>query len=1380
MSMNTTANTAQETQIEDDDKRKDEHRSFYAPTPPSSAAGPSSKPILPRLSHRPPISISGSATPPFLSFPSAYFSAPLPDTLPVFVSDSASGSSVALSAASSSAPLVHSDRIPQSLQYPELEDPSFNPYEPNEIIEVESDDDVSSADGEGIPLPPSSPPTPPPNWSPDLLTASRMASVSAGLDKEAFVNAVGVGGKSLLIDNGLTKDGMRRGWTQRWKFVKGNMKLVVEYVVRETRRSKRSFVIGLLTVFMTVAFLSFIQNTLSRASVLFVRLSEDTAGEWDLLLTPSPSNTSQSLFLNYTSINASLADSASAAGAAPRWIAPVTIGFNNLNVSAYALVMDHQYEQKIGLGRRWPYRDLRKLEVSLSASVMRSHKIMPNAGQRVNITLSLAQFMSAFTSGISNVGDSSAGSGSGSSDSVAGPPSPSSSSSSTSSSSSSSPSTADTSTNSGGTNTSNPLLSILPAGGVTVPAAWVNALPAAQKNQVLAAGNRDANGNLIITPATMWSQLVSGAIAISQEFSVVDAIESPYGKYPPAIGNVAVLGFEATQTLLRGTLDQMINTNPILQFALAGAAGSNGTGAGIASGVESASVGLRSLQLRDYVMSVIVLKTNRIETYLKSQKSRNADMISFSNDVAMRVGIGAPIDYTAVISTALDATVFMQIYLQEVFFTVVVILSVLAVILIYSLLLADVEEKTFEYGMLRTLGLKQKTLINLLTFQSLYFSFPGISLGLLISFIAYIPIAYFISTFTATPLLPTFTLSALLLSILLGLCLPLLGTIVPIRRALSKTLRDALDVFRTSVNDTDVRVAKLEEIGLSVTETVVACVLVGVGFLVYYVVPLSFMLQDLSIFFRIMTVILLGMVFGEILLGQTIQHLVELAAVRLIIHGRDRPLAHIVSKNLASHLRRNNKTALMFTLSLAYIIFAATMFTLQAGSVRQAVEWKYGADVIVTGPRWSKPVPEAKLRAYFESQKGGNGAGAIVEGYTFVTYDLSTMKSLNWINLSPITYVNNPNVKIYGLESTFLDATLLRYYQPSVIDHSVAIPSSTASGIHTPDVVTALNTTLDPRLYTTVPKSLWNSLPSFAGVTPEWNDGAFPLPLSSYYNTSIPILIPSAFTDGAQMTINSLLTLTLNWWPPGGPWSQSRVYACKPIALLDKLPGFISVNPMTVNNAPVFVGMGHFRALMQDVQRGTGVNVTQQVPMGTVLVKVRKGASRAEVDALAADLTTVIGDGDITVSTLIEHVQSTEAAAEYIMYLFYIVALVGVIFSFFVLWLSFTANIRENSWEFGVLRALGFPVSAVLRVYIYEAICIMLACIIIGTTIGLITSYALTLQSNLFTNLPFSFYFPIGLYLIVTLLSVVVSVAGSYLPAQVYAKEKIALVLKGK
>jgi len=64
-----------------------------------------------------------------------------------------------------------------------------------------------------------------------------------------------------------------------------------------------------------------------------------------------------------------------------------------------------------------------------------------------------------------------------------------------------------------------------------------------------------------------------------------------------------------------------------------------------------------------------------------------------------------------------QATATIKMFLDQIFFAVNGVLVILSVLLIYSLLLSDVEEKTFEYGMLRTLGMQQNVLILLLVLQ---------------------------------------------------------------------------------------------------------------------------------------------------------------------------------------------------------------------------------------------------------------------------------------------------------------------------------------------------------------------------------------------------------------------------------------------------------------------------------------------------------------------------------------------------------------------------------------------------------------------------------------------------------------------------------------
>jgi len=53
----------------------------------------------------------------------------------------------------------------------------------------------------------------------------------------------------------------------------------------------------------------------------------------------------------------------------------------------------------------------------------------------------------------------------------------------------------------------------------------------------------------------------------------------------------------------------------------------------------------------------------------------------------------------------------LRYFLDNIFGTVVALIVLLGILLIYSLLLNDVEAKTYEYGMLRALGMKQSTLI---------------------------------------------------------------------------------------------------------------------------------------------------------------------------------------------------------------------------------------------------------------------------------------------------------------------------------------------------------------------------------------------------------------------------------------------------------------------------------------------------------------------------------------------------------------------------------------------------------------------------------------------------------------------------------------------
>lgn len=73
--------------------------------------------------------------------------------------------------------------------------------------------------------------------------------------------------------------------------------------------------------------------------------------------------------------------------------------------------------------------------------------------------------------------------------------------------------------------------------------------------------------------------------------------------------------------------------------------------------------------------------------------------------------------------------------IENFFFMVVFFLCLISFILIYSLMQSDVEERTYEFAMLRTMGMRNRNLMVILAIQSSLFSIPGLMLGMLINFI---------------------------------------------------------------------------------------------------------------------------------------------------------------------------------------------------------------------------------------------------------------------------------------------------------------------------------------------------------------------------------------------------------------------------------------------------------------------------------------------------------------------------------------------------------------------------------------------------------------------------------------------------------------------
>ena len=214
-----------------------------------------------------------------------------------------------------------------------------------------------------------------------------------------------------------------------------------------------------------------------------------------------------------------------------------------------------------------------------------------------------------------------------------------------------------------------------------------------------------------------------------------------------------------------------------------------------------------------------------------------------------------------------------------VFDILLVIFVVISCLLIYSLLLISVETKTFDNGVMRLIGLTKRGYVAMIMTQAAMFVIPSIILGFALSIpciMAVWSILFKDQMGFQPSILPGWTAS--IEALLIGILIPVLSSIIPIKRAISKSLADSLSTHR----------AKLSGVVISITDNAskntVPFVLFGTvsvlfGVSIYYFLPLGLITQKLGLILVIFLVILLGMMTGLTLFASNFQGFLEVICV---------------------------------------------------------------------------------------------------------------------------------------------------------------------------------------------------------------------------------------------------------------------------------------------------------------------------------------------------------------------------------------------------------------------------------------------------------------------------------------------------------------------
>jgi len=226
----------------------------------------------------------------------------------------------------------------------------------------------------------------------------------------------------------------------------------------------------------------------------------------------------------------------------------------------------------------------------------------------------------------------------------------------------------------------------------------------------------------------------------------------------------------------------------------------------------------------------------------------------------------------------------------------------------------------------------------------------------------------------------------------------------------------------------------------------VGIMLVVLGFITYYCVPLTFYYQKTEWFLFIFDTLLVMIIIGLTFMSVLIFEFVEKGLLWLLINTccrRDKRLKDVISKNLDGHRKRNSKTSIMFTLAISFLIFASSSFTLLSGLIQGEVITLFGSDLYIDQIQVNKGIflDEADLTEFIVDINA-RYPGSIAD-YSFVSTPISTLTELLMnddykTSFSDLTGYNLINIAISAVPDNYLSTIDMNYYYPNDFQKNIA------------------------------------------------------------------------------------------------------------------------------------------------------------------------------------------------------------------------------------------------------------------------------------------------------------------------------------------------------
>jgi len=753
------------------------------------------------------------------------------------------------------------------------------------------------------------------------------------------------------------------------------------------------------------------------------------------------------------------------------------------------------------------------------------------------------------------------------------------------------------------------------------------------------------------------------------------------------------------------------------------------------SGTGSASdLAKRVSALPDVVM--VNLEPPRQVKYIGADYDEIQRLITrYYSDLLFLIGF-PQFDYTMPLLQAMRSARFNTLFLGLMLNMFIIILVVLSIVLIYSLLLTSVETRRLEMGILRTIGINRRIIIQLIFSQAFSYSIPAWIFGLALAQTVATSALTNLQNATGVDIEAGLRAESVVYASLLIFIIPVVSTYLPARKALGANLAEAMNTSRAATTAVKVDIERGDNKSVDWPLVLVAAALTIFGFCIYYLFPLALLSFDLALLLGIFMGVLMGMLIGLVMLSLNLELFVERIVVFVfvgVLCCAKPAVKSLVLKNLVAHRIRNRKTTIMYALSLGFIIFLRSVLQINIQGSVYTAEARRGVAIQVDLGVGVNQALIADLERYCTDSENIEDWAWSSKPLRSVKYPEPSNSRMANYNVSKLTNLGRSSMHfsdVIAVSPNFLDVVYPGYLR--------------VSEEYLPDA----NLSLFQKLYSAQGSGsglVATIYKAEAGIGVLGGTGPDGKP-------SVPGMIEAAYLPDAS-----------------GLGAIYRYGMVSVMAFVSTLPGFRFSSFYTgLGRSPTLVSFPTFlRMAGGDIPGGV-----RGIPLERMWVRTKPGLDEQTQVDLRGDLIARAPGGQVR--DLVERRRSLARTILILNYIFNFALVVVMGLCFFSVASSMATNIHEQTKEISILRAMGMKNRDLMTVYTREAFVLVFSASMMGLGIGTAVGWTVSLQRFLFTEIDTPFEFPLEPFLIILVLAFLSGLGASYVPAQSLLGMKIA------